>query len=119
MLTTDIRRVFRASDTIFGHRIVQQQLSHEGVTVSVGTVASIMAKTGWKAMRMRAFKRTTRQDAEAKFFPDLVRRDFNAAAPGTVLCGDITYFQTTGIQAGEGWLYLATTIDICTRMVVG
>ena len=114
MLTTDIGRVFRASDTIFGHRVVQQKLAHEGVTVSVGTVASIMAENGWKARRMRAFKRTTRQDAGAKFFPDLVRRDFTAEVPGTVLYGDITYLRT-----GEGWLYLATVIDMCTRMVVG
>jgi putative transposase len=83
-LTTNIERVFRSSDTIFGHRVVQQKLSHEGVTASIGTVASIMAKNGWKARRMRAFKRTTRQDAGAKFFPDLVRQDFHAEAPGTV-----------------------------------
>ncbi len=26
---------------------------------------------------------------------------------------------TAGIQAGEGWLYLAVVIDLATRMVVG
>src|SRR5699024_12810196 len=25
----------------------------------------------------------------------------------------------TGIQAGQGWLYLATVIDLCTGMVIG
>ena len=34
--------------------------------------------------------------------------------PGAVLYGDITYLST-----GEGWLYLPTVIDTCTRMVVG
>jgi putative transposase len=28
--------------------------------------------------------------------------------------GDITYLRT-----GQGWLYLATVIDLCSRMVVG
>jgi putative transposase len=32
----------------------------------------------------------------------------------TRLIGDITYLKT-----GEGWLYLATVIDLATRMVVG
>jgi len=34
--------------------------------------------------------------------------------PGTRLVGDITYLRT-----GEGWLYLATVIDVCTGMVIG
>ena len=46
--------------------------------------------------------------------PDLIGRDFTATAPGTRLVGDITYLRT-----GEGWLYLATVIDLATRMVTG
>jgi putative transposase len=45
---------------------------------------------------------------------DLIGRDFTAEAPGQHLVGDITYLRT-----GAGWLYLATVIDLCTRMVVG
>ena len=45
-----------------------------------------------------------------------MRRDFtvNAAAINTRWCGDITYIPTW-----EGWLYLATVIDIASRRVVG
>ena len=46
--------------------------------------------------------------------PDLIGRDFTAVTPGTRLVGDITYLNT-----GEGWLYLATVIDLATRMVTG
>ena len=46
--------------------------------------------------------------------PDLVRRDFTSPVPTHRLVGGITYLRT-----GEGWLYLATVIDLCTRMVVG
>ena len=48
--------------------------------------------------------------------PDLLERDFDpaSAGPGERLVGDITYLKT-----GEGWLYLATVIDLATRMVVG
>ena len=45
-----------------------------------------------------------------------MRRDFtaNAAAVNSRWCGDITYVPTW-----EGWLYLATVIDIASRRVVG
>ncbi|MFF8261848.1 IS3 family transposase, partial [Streptomyces virginiae] len=48
--------------------------------------------------------------------PDLVKRDFHPdpAATDTRWCGDITYIAT-----GEGWLYLATVIDIASRRVIG
>ena len=48
--------------------------------------------------------------------PDLISRDFtaDAAAINFRWCGDITYIPT-----GEGWLYLATVIDIASRRVVG
>jgi putative transposase len=36
------------------------------------------------------------------------------SAPGERLVGDITYLRT-----GEGGLYLATMIDLATRMIVG
>src|SRR5690606_33501490 len=45
---------------------------------------------------------------------DLVGRDFTAAEPGTKLVGDITYIPT-----GEGWLYVATVLDCCTKEVIG
>ncbi|MFI1645945.1 DDE-type integrase/transposase/recombinase [Streptomyces avidinii] len=41
-------------------------------------------------------------------------RNFTADAPGRKLVGDITY-----IPADEGWLYLATWLDLATREIVG
>ena len=61
-------------------------------------------------------KRTTIADPAAAARADLVRRDFavDAAAVNTRWCGDITYIWTW-----EGWLYLATVIDIASRRIVG
>jgi putative transposase len=52
----------------------------------------------------------TEQDGHEHRIPDLVNRDFTAAAPGEKLVGDITYIPTW-----EGWLYLATVIDSAGR----
>ena len=113
-LTGLVKTMFDSSDGIFGHRMVHAKLTSTGVKISVGTVAAIMAENGWAAKRMRAFKRTTIPSDPDKVFADLIGRDFTSDTPGTKLVGDITYLRT-----GEGWLYLATVIDLCTRMVVG
>ncbi|AOT04430.1 transposase (plasmid) [Arthrobacter sp. U41] len=113
-LTGQVKSMFDSSEGIFGHRMVHDKLTAEGVQVSLGTVAAIMAENGWQARRMRAFKRTTIPSDPDKCFEDLIGRDFTSATPGTRLVGDITYLRTD-----EGWLYLATVIDLCTRMIVG
>ncbi|MFI6700035.1 IS3 family transposase [Streptomyces sp. NPDC050509] len=59
-------------------------------------------------------KRFGLTQAAAGQVPDLVERDFTAAAPGEKPVGDITYIAT-----GEGWLYLATVIDCSTKEVIG
>jgi putative transposase len=70
------------------------------------------------AIQPRAYKRTTVSGEHPLESPDLLERDFTAGpdggAAGERLVGDITYLKT-----GEGWLYLATVIDLATRMVVG
>src|SRR6202142_130491 len=56
----------------------------------------------------------TEGDGQEHGIPDLVQRDFTAAAPGEKMVGDITYIPTW-----EGWLYLATVIDCHTKEVIG
>jgi transposase InsO family protein len=79
-------------------------------------VARLLHAAGLCGCTPRRFKRTTIPDPAAATRADLVRRDFsvNAAAVNTRWCGDITYIPTW-----EGWLYLATVIDIASRRVVG
>jgi hypothetical protein len=48
------------------------------------------------------------------YAPDLVRRNFNPAGPDQLWAADVTQFRT-----GQGWLYLATVIDLWSRRVIG
>jgi transposase InsO family protein len=115
-LATDVARVFDDSRQTSGCRRVAAQLNREGHECSVGLVADLMRELGLKAVQPRAYKRTTMPGEHPVESPDLIGRDFDPArgAPGQRLVGDITYLKT-----GEGWLYLATVIDLATRMVVG
>jgi putative transposase len=56
----------------------------------------------------------TRRDPQAAPAPDLVNRQFAAAAPDRVWTADITYIPTW-----SGWLYLAVVLDCYSRRVVG
>src|SRR5437764_3416954 len=109
-----VARVFAAGRGAYGCRRVAAQLNREGHPCSVGLVADLMRELGLKACQPRAYRRTTLPGEHPVASPDLIERDFTATEPGTRLVGDITYLKT-----GEGWLYLATVIDLATRMVVG
>ena len=98
----------------YGIRRIHKDLAAEGITVSLGLVAAIMRELGIAGVQPRATKRTTIPAADAQDRADLVRREFNPPVPTTHLVSDITYLKT-----GEGWLFLATVIDLTTRMVVG
>jgi len=75
-----------------------------------------MHELGLKAVQPRAYRVTTRHGEDPFPVPDLLDRQFTAGVgtPGDRLLGGITYLRT-----GQGWLYLATVIDLTTRMVVG
>jgi len=113
-LAAHVARVFEAGRGAYGCRRVAAQLNREGHACSVGLVADLMRELGLRACQPRAYKRTTVPGEQPVTSPDLIGRDFTAPAPGQRLVGDITYLRT-----GEGWLYLATVIDLATRMVIG
>ena len=109
-----VSALWEGSGRTFGWRRVKAELPPEWSGASGYSVLKSMRELGVRGFRPRAAKRTTAPDPGAPARPDLVRRRFNPPVPTTVLCGDITYLKT-----GEGWLYLASVVDLSTRMVVG
>jgi transposase InsO family protein len=109
-----VKAAFQAGRGAYGCRRVAAQLNRDGHLCSVGLVADLMREQGLRACQPRAYKRTTVPGEQPPASPDLIARDFTAKAPGQRLVGDITYLRT-----GEGWLYVATVIDLATKMVTG
>lgn len=104
---------FKASGFTYGSPRVWLDLHEAGWRVSVNTVAAVMAEHGWagrKPPRRRSLTRQGRRPAA----PDLVGRRFIATEPDQLWCGDVTYIDTD-----EGWLYLATVLDLCSRRLLG
>jgi transposase InsO family protein len=115
-LTEQIRQAHQASKGRYGAPRVHAELRRRGHRHGKKRVARLMRCAGLRGRAPRRWNKTTVPDPAAAARADLIRRDFtvNAAAVNTRWCGDITYIPTW-----EGWLYLATVIDIASRRVVG
>jgi transposase InsO family protein len=100
----------------YGAPRVHADLTEEGRRHGRKRVARLMRGAGLVGKHRRRSQRTTIPDPGAAASPDLIGRDFstNPARINRRWCGDITYVRTW-----EGWLYLATVIDIASRRVVG
>ncbi len=108
-----VQKAFEMSDSTYGYRRVHAQLARWGVTAGLELVRQLMRALGLVPCQPKP-KRWSLTQAAAGALPDLVGRNFTAEVPGEKLVGDITYIKT-----GEGWLYLATVIDCCTKEVIG
>lgn len=113
-LTREIEAIWECSDRTYGAPRIWRWLLKQGFTVGRNRVARIMALNGWEGETGRRKVKTTIVERGARAATDRVRRDFNPAAPDVTWCGDITYLRT-----GEGWLFLATVIDLYSRRVIG
>jgi transposase InsO family protein len=113
-LEAEIRAIHGEHQGRYGSPRVHDELVRRGRRVNRKRVERIMRQRGIVGITRRRRRSLTKQDATAAPAPDLIGRDFTAKAPGQRLVGDITYLPTA-----EGWLYLATVIDLFNREVIG
>ena len=114
VLTAAITGFHDASKGTYGAPRITADLRDAGHVVSRKTVAKVMRRNGIRGCQPRAFRRTTIPDDTLDTRRDLVRGIWDRREPDRVWVSDITYLRTW-----EGWAYLATVIDGCTRQVVG
>jgi len=113
-LTQEVARVFWQSRRLYGSPKITEALRRQGIRVSSKTVARIMKKQGFQSRTVRKYKATTNAQHTLPVHENVLNQQFTADAPHQVWMADITYIGTD-----EGWLYLASILDLCTRKVVG
>jgi transposase InsO family protein len=115
-LTTLITAEHTRSKGRYGAPRIEAELRRKGRQHSRKRIARLMRQHGLRGRAPKRWKKTTIPDPAAAARADAIRRDFTADASqlNARWCGDITYIATW-----EGWLYLATVIDIASRRVVG
>ena len=113
-LTASIHAIHAASRETYGSPRVHEELREAGTLVGRKRVERLMREEGIQGRQKRAFRKTTDSNHAFPVAPNLLKRDFNVAAPDTAWVSDITYIWTA-----QGWLYLAVIIDLYSRLVVG
>jgi len=114
VLAAEIRAAHAGSRGRYGSPRVHAELRAHGRRVGRKRVARLMRENGLSARRKRRFRRTTDSAHSFPVAPNLLERNFSAAAPDRVWLADLTYVWTA-----EGWLYLAIVLDLFSRRVVG
>jgi putative transposase len=111
-----IKNIFETSRKTYGTRRIKKKLEQlYGLIISRRKIARIMKNLSLKCLNKRRFRvQTTDSNHRYMISPNLLKQDFYASCPDQIYVGDITYIPTA-----EGWLYLATVIDLYSRKIVG
>jgi transposase InsO family protein len=109
-----MQEIFDASDGNYGVPRMHRELRHAGLAVNKKKVHRLMRRHGMTGRFRRRRVVTTFPGPDAYVIPDLVGRRFEPGAPDVAWCQDITYVPT-----GEGWLFLASVLDLGSRRLLG
>jgi transposase InsO family protein len=114
ILDEKIVSIYTKHKSRYGAPRITDGLHADGEKCSKNRVKRRMKHLEIKAKAKRKFKVTTDSAHNLPVALNLLNRDFTAQAPNQKWVGDITYIWTD-----EGWLYLATVIDLYSRAVIG
>jgi putative transposase len=113
-LAAKIKRAHLESRGLYGSPKITKVLNKQGTKVSQKTVSRIMSETNIRSKTVKKYKATTNSKHNLPVYPNLLNQQFEVDEPGKVWVGDITYIWTR-----EGWLYLATIMDLFSRRIIG
>ena len=114
-LVDDIRRVHRDNCGRYGSPRIHEELKALGRGASRGRIERLMRQHGIRAIMARPRRMWTTDSRHGlPIAPNLLNRNFTADAPNRIWLADITYVETD-----QGWLYLATVLDLYSRKIVG
>lgn len=105
---------FNGFRQLYGSLKITAKLREEGIVVSTKTVARHMKKMGLRSRTVKKYKATTNSNHSQPVYDNVLNRKFSVAAPNRVWVSDITYVATE-----QGWVYLASLMDLFSRKIVG
>jgi transposase InsO family protein len=113
-LRPKIVEAFKTGRGTYGSPRVRGELIEQGIEIGRKRVARLMREMKLQGLTPRKFRVTTDSDHGHSIAKDLIGRSFKASKPNTKWVTDITYIWTA-----EGWLYLATVMDLYSRRIIG
>lgn len=113
-LVEEMKAIHADSDGTYGEPRMTPALRERGFIDNHKRIERLMRKHQIKGHVPKRKVITTVPAVDKGSVTDKVKRDFVKPATDVAWCGDISYIRTW-----EGWLYLATVIDLGSRRVVG
>ena len=113
-LAVRIRMIHNQNRKIYGSPRIHRELNDQGVSCTRNRVARIMKREGIRSIVPRKFRVTTDTKHNLPVAPNLLKQNFDVKEPNKVWLADITYIPTF-----EGWLYLASVMDLGSRRIKG
>jgi transposase InsO family protein len=113
-LVVQIGAIHAESRRTYGAPRVHRALRNEGVFISFNRVERLMRVNRILGKQKKRFRVTTNSNHPFPVAANLLDRNFEVSEPDRFWVSDITYIWTR-----EGWLYLAVTLDLFSRMIVG
>ena len=113
-LKQEIRRIYHKNRKRYGSPRIHQQLLREGYHIGKKRVERLMRQMGIQAVAKKKYKATTDSAHTKPVAENHLNRDFTPKKPNKYWVADITYIPTA-----EGWLYLATIMDLYSRKIIG
>jgi putative transposase len=108
------KKIHTDSNETYGPKRVQDALLAKDIHCCLGRIRRLMRENGLYAISRKNFKVYPKEVIETRFSENALDQAFQVNEPNEVWCGDITYIKTA-----EGWVYLATVLDLFNREVVG
>ena len=110
-----IQELHRASGKREGHRVIHSHLQDEMVACGRDRTLRIMKDLGIAGAQKKSFKpQCTDSDHMLGYSPNLLKVK---GVPSE--CDQVWVCDTTYLMTDNGWHYLATVMDLCSRRIVG
>ena len=106
--------IHKAKDKTYGVPRMTRELAKRGIQVNHKRVERLMRENGLVGVHKRRKVHTTIPAEDNPPIPDLIGRRFVPGAPDVAWCSDITCIPT-----GQGWLFLASVLDLGSRRLIG
>jgi putative transposase len=114
LLDGEIKCIYEKHKGNYGSPRATRELLSKGIKCSENKVAKRMKLMKLIAKTKKKFRITTDSKHSLPVSPNLLERDFSTKGINQKWVGDITYVHTQ-----EGWLFLATVIDLHSRSIIG
>lgn len=110
-----VKQIYDESKQRYGAVKICRSLNDNGIACSLKRVQRHMAAQGLRSVVVKKYNHHANQETVPNDKENILKRDFQAETINRKWRTDITYIHVLK----EGWTYLASVINLCSRKIIG